>query len=66
MPIPSPRITAKAGDYAKTVLMPGDPLRAQFIAETYLENAVQVNAIRSVGLHGHLQRQAHLGENRVG
>ena len=40
MPIPTPHITAKEGDFAKTVLMPGDPLRAKFIAENYLENAV--------------------------
>ncbi len=33
--IPTPHIEAKAGDFAKTVLMPGDPLRAKFIAETY-------------------------------
>ena len=32
--IPTPHIEAKAGDFAKTVLMPGDPLRARFIAET--------------------------------
>ncbi|MCF0187861.1 MAG: purine nucleoside phosphorylase DeoD-type, partial [Bacteroidaceae bacterium] len=29
---------AQPGDFAKTVLMPGDPLRAKFIAETFLEN----------------------------
>lgn len=48
MSIPTPHITAKAGDYAKTVLMPGDPLRAKFIAETYLDNPVQVNAVRGM------------------
>jgi len=48
MPIPTPHITAKAGDYAKTVLMPGDPLRAKFIAENYLENAVKVNEVRGM------------------
>lgn len=47
-PIPTPHITAKAGDYAETVLMPGDPLRARFIAETYLENVKQVNAVRGM------------------
>ena len=31
----TPHNSAKAGDFAKTVLMPGDPLRAQFIAETF-------------------------------
>ena len=40
MPVPTPHIAAKAGDIAKTVLMPGDPLRSKFIAETFLENPV--------------------------
>ena len=48
MSIPTPHIAAKAGDFAKTVLMPGDPLRAKFIAENYLENAVLVNNVRGV------------------
>jgi len=48
MSVPTPHITAKAGDFAKTVLMPGDPLRAKFIAENYLENPVQVNDIRGM------------------
>ena len=38
----------KAGDFAKTVLMPGDPLRAKYIAETYLENPRQVTAVRNM------------------
>lgn len=46
--IPTPHITAKEGDFARTVLMPGDPLRAKFIAETYLENPVLVNNTRGV------------------
>lgn len=46
--IPTPHITAKAGDFARTVLMPGDPLRSKFIAETYLEEAVLVNNVRGV------------------
>lgn len=46
--IPTPHIEAKAGDFAKTVLMPGDPLRAKFIAETYLENIRCVNQVRGM------------------
>ena len=48
MSIPTPHITAKKDDFAKTVLMPGDPLRAKFIAENFLENAVLVNNVRGV------------------
>ncbi len=48
MPTPTPHINAKPGDFAKTVLMPGDPLRSKFIAETFLENAVLVNNVRGV------------------
>lgn len=46
--IPTPHINAKAGDFAKTVLMPGDPLRAKYIAETYLTEVKQVNSVRNV------------------
>ncbi len=46
--IPTPHIEAKAGDFAETVLMPGDPLRAKFIAETFLENPVLVNGVRGI------------------
>ncbi len=48
MLIPTPHITAKKGDFAETVLMPGDPLRAKFIAENYLENKVLVNNVRGI------------------
>ena len=48
---PTPHIGAKKGDFAKTVLMPGDPMRAKFIAENYLENAVLVNEVR--GAYGY-------------
>ena len=44
----TPHIAGAPGDFAKTVLMPGDPLRAKFIAETYFENPVLVNNIRGV------------------
>ncbi len=46
--IPTPHISAKLGDFGKTVLMPGDPLRSKFIAETFLENPVLVNNVRGV------------------
>ena len=49
--IPTPHITAKAGDFARTVLMPGDPLRAKYIADNYLEDAVLVNNTRGVPGH---------------
>ena len=45
---PTPHISAKAGDFAKTVLMPGDPKRSKFIADTFLEDAVLVNDVRGV------------------
>ena len=47
-PIPTPHISAKANDFAKTVLMPGDPLRAKYIADTYLEQPKQVTAVRNM------------------
>ena len=46
--IPTPHINAKLGDFAKTVLMPGDPLRAKFIAETFLTDPVLVNNVRGI------------------
>ena len=45
---PTPHISASPGDFARTVLMPGDPLRAKFIAETYLEAPVLVSNVRGV------------------
>ena len=47
----TPHNSAKLGDFAKTVLMPGDPLRAKFIAETFLKDARLVNNVR--GIHGY-------------
>lgn len=44
----TPHISAELGDFAKTVLMPGDPLRAKYIAETFLENVKCVNTVRNV------------------
>ena len=48
MSIPTPHNSAKKGDIAKKVLMPGDPLRAKYIAETYLENPVCFNTVRNM------------------
>ncbi len=46
--MPTPHISAQPGDFAEAVLMPGDPLRAQHIAETALEGAVRVTDVRNV------------------
>ena len=43
--MPTPHNNAKKGDFAKTVLMPGDPLRAKFIAETFLTEPKLVNNV---------------------
>lgn len=51
MNTPTAHNAAKLGDIAPTVLMPGDPLRAAFIAETFLENVVQYNHVR--GMNGY-------------
>lgn len=47
----TPHILANKEDFAKTVLMPGDPLRSKFIAENFLEDAKLVNNVR--GIHGY-------------
>ena len=46
--MPTPHNSAVKGDFAKTVLMPGDPLRAKFIAETFLDEPKLVNNVRGV------------------
>lgn len=48
MAIPTPHIAAKKGDFAQTVLMPGDPLRAKFIAENFLDKTRLVNNLRGI------------------
>ncbi len=44
----TPHNEAQVGEIAKTVLMPGDPLRAQFLAQTYLEDVHQFNTVRNM------------------
>ncbi len=46
--MPTPHIDASPGDFAEAVLLPGDPLRAQHIADTYLEGARQVTGVRNM------------------
>jgi purine-nucleoside phosphorylase len=46
--IPTPHIGAREGEIADRVIMAGDPLRAKFMAETFLENPVQYNAVRGM------------------
>ena len=48
MNTPTPHINAAPDAFGKTVLMPGDPLRAKYIAENFLENPVLVNNVRGV------------------
>ena len=43
----TPHIEAKVGDYAETVLLPGDPLRAKWIADNFLDDVVKVNSVRN-------------------
>lgn len=45
---PTPHINAKKGDFAKTVLMPGDPKRSKYIAKNFLTNPVLVNDVRGI------------------
>ena len=44
----TPHIDAKLGDFAETCLLPGDPLRAKFIADTFLDDVRQVNSVRNM------------------
>ena len=56
MPI---HLRAEPGDYAEACLLPGDPLRAKYIAETFFDDARQVNGERGMlGFTGTFQRQA--------
>ena len=44
----TPHNEANLGDFAKTVIMPGDPLRAKYIAENFLDNAILINKVRGM------------------
>lgn len=46
--MPTPHISAAPGDFAEVVLMPGDPLRARYIAEKFLEGAREITAVRNM------------------
>ena len=46
--LPTPHIGAKLGEIAETVIMAGDPLRAKFMAENFLDNPVQFNKVRGM------------------
>ncbi len=48
MATPTPHISANVNDFAKTILMPGDPLRAKFIADTFLKDVKQVTGVRGM------------------
>ena len=48
MPTPTPHISAEPGGFAEAILLPGDPLRAKYIAENHLEEARQVTAVRNM------------------
>ena len=48
MPVPTPHIEAKKGEIAGNVLMPGDPLRAKYVAEHFLEDARLINQVRNM------------------
>ena len=46
--MPTPHIAAERGDFAEAILLPGDPLRAKYIAETFLTDAREVTAVRNM------------------
>ena len=48
MAVPTPHNSAKYEEIAKTVLMPGDPMRAKYVADNFLENPILVNNVRGV------------------
>ncbi|MDX1690837.1 MAG: purine-nucleoside phosphorylase [Acidimicrobiia bacterium] len=46
--MPTPHISAEPGDFAEAILLPGDPLRARYIAETFLDDSREVTAVRNM------------------
>ncbi len=46
--MPTPHISAEKGDFAPSILLPGDPLRAKHIADSFLEDVKRVNAVRNM------------------
>ena len=56
----TPHIKATSADFAKTVLMPGDPLRSKFVAETFLENPKLVNNVRGIQGYTGTYRGVHV------
>ena len=55
---PTPHIDAGPGDVAESILLPGDPLRAKFIADNFLENVTQFNHTR--GMLGYTLSLIHI------
>lgn len=46
--MPTPHISAEPGEFAEVILLPGDPLRAKYIADSFLDDVTQVNAVRNM------------------
>ena len=46
--MPTPHISAQPGDFAEAILLPGDPLRAKYIADSFLDDVTQVNEVRNM------------------
>ena len=63
MTTPTPHIDSQAGAFAATVLMPGDPQRAKFIADNFLQDVVQVNSVR--GMLGYTGTYNEIGRAHV-
>ena len=59
----TPHINAKPGAFANIVLMPGDPLRAKWIAETYLHDCEEVTKVRGILGYTGLTKNGNQGQN---